>query len=498
MATGSSLSISEKEVQRLIRFLNDASGTHRSKTVRSSMWIGLSSLIAKSFDLVISVILARLLVPEIFGLVGIVIFIQQGIEVLTQTSFKQALIYRQDNVEQSVDTAWILSVIRGFLLFVLVFSAAPWISEFYGQPLLSKAVRFIALIFILDGFYNINMVLFDKSLDFKKIAISRMLGSFLYGSVALSLALASKSIWALLIGMIFRSLYSLCVSYLIQKRKPRFHFSKKLAGELIRYSKYVTGAGILVFFTTRGDDAIIGKILGMRELGFYAYAYMIANLPATHVTNILSEVFFPSYSVISGDTEKLRKIYLSVCKFVAYIAIPTGAGIFVLSRELVVLLLGAQWEPVIGPLKILLLFGVTRSLAATTGPVFKAVGKPNIIFYLTLGKLVFILSIIYPLTKSFGIMGSSAAVTIPMVAEQLYLWVILKKILNVSLRDIGLQLSRPFITGLVTAGTLTSLRVYFPVEEVLALGFHILLGIAVCGALAFALDRKYFMRILNG
>ena len=485
-------------IKRLFQFLNGTTGTVRERTVRSSVWITLSSVLAYVVDLINYLILARLLVPEIFGLVSIVVLIQRGINVLTQTSFKHALIYRQDSERNAADTAWVLNILRGVILFVLVFLAAPWISNFYGQPILSRAIKFVAFVFILDGLQNVNLVLYEKSLDFKKIALSRIVRSILSCAIVLSLAFILRSLWALLIGILFHSAYNLCVSFIIQKKKPRFHFEKTSAAELIHYSKYVTGAGILVFLTTRGDDAIIGKLLGMRELGYYTYAYLIANLPSTHFTKVLSEVIFPTYSTISGDLVKLKTAYLSVAKLVSYVAIPAGVAIFLLAEPIVLLLLGPVWEPVISPLKILVLFGMVRSLAATTGPIFKAVGKPDIIFYVTLSKLLVIIAIIFPLTKTYGIEGAALAVTAPMLLEQLFLWRILSKTIQVPVIDIGKCIVIPGLSGLLIAGVLLFFMSFLPATEIIILVSYFLLTISLGAMVPFILDKKYILRVLNG
>jgi O-antigen/teichoic acid export membrane protein len=485
-------------VKKFFQFLNGTAGSVREKTVRSSIWVTLSSLSSYVFDLINSIVLARLLVPEVFGLVSIVVLIYNGIDVVTRTSFKHALIYKQENVSGAADTAWVLNIIRGAALFALIVLAAPWISGFYAQPVLTKAIRFIALVFILDGFQNINLVFFEKSLDFKKIALSRIVRSFLSCALVLTLAFVMRNLWALLIGVLFRSIYNLIVSYLIQKKKPRFEFNKDLAGELIHYSKYVTGAGILVFLTTRGDDAIIGKMLGMKELGYYTYAYLIANLPSTHFTKVFSQVIFPTYSTIGGEPLRLKDAYLKVLKLVSWVAIPAGVGIFILSKEIVLLLLGEVWYPVIPPLRILIVFGVVRSLAATTGPIFKAVGKPNIIFYVTLGKLLVILAIIFPLTKNYGISGAALAVTIPMLFEQLFLWKILSKTIAFALSEIGKLIVAPCLAGILIACLTTMFKFYLPVNTIMLLCVHCLLIILIWSACMLALDRQYFLRIING
>jgi len=429
---------------------------------------------------------------------GIILFVRQGIDIFTQTSLKQALIYRKDDIYRASDTAWILNVVRGFLLFAIVFVAAPWISAFYDEPILSVAIRFIAFLFILDGFSNINMVLFDKALDFKKVAISRVIGSFFVMAVTLALALVLKSIWALLLGLLSRSLYDLAASYIIQKKKPRIDFNKRIAWELIHYSKYLTGAGILLFLTTQGDDAIIGKVLGMEELGYYTYAYLIANIPATHFTNMISEVFFPSYSAINHDLARLKRSFLAIYKFLAYVSIPVGVVIFVFSEEIVTLLLGQRWGPAVAPLQILVVFGVVRSLAATTGPVFKAIGKPNITFWVVLAKLILIFSALYPLTKFIGLRGAALAVTVPMILEQFYLWALMKKAIGVSIFEIVKQLYGPFMVAILIGLILASSKSFFPVDNVLFLGIYILIALIIWGSAALLCDRKYFAGVLRG
>ncbi len=235
----------------------------------------------------------------------------------------------------------------------------------------------------------------------------------------------------------------------------------------------------------------------MKELGFYTYAYLIANLPSTHFTKVFSEVIFPSYSRISGERLKLKNAYLSVMKFVAYIAFPMGAGIFMFSKEIVRLLLGEVWDPVISPLQILVVFGIVRSLAATTGPVFKAVGKPNIIFYVTLGKLIVILATIFPLIKAYGIMGAALAVTLPMLFEQLFLWKIVSRTISVSLPEIGKSMIFPCITGLVIAGCVAILKSFFPAHSILTLGLYFLFIIILASSISLLMDKKFFLRVLN-
>ena len=478
-------------------FLSSTTGSLRVRTVRAGIWITASTAALRLFEAVGSVLLARLLVPEVFGVVSIVLFIRNGIDVFTKTSFKAALIYRKGDVDAAADTAWVLNVCRGGVLAALTFLAAPAIAGFYREPALGPAIRLISVVFVLDGLSNVNMVLFDRSLDFKKIALARVIGGFFSTGLVIVLAFAWRSIWALLAGIVLNSLFDLVVSYVIQKKVPRLAFDAKAARDLFHYGKYVTGAGILVYLTTRGDDAIVGRLLGMEQLGFYAYAYAIANLPATHLTKVLSEIVFPSYSAVADDLPKLGQAYLAVHKLVGYVALPFGVLLAVFSREVVVLALGPGWAPAVVPLRVLIVFGIVRSFAATTGPVFKAVGRPAVMFWIVLAKLVLILAVIIPLTRLWGLVGAALAVTVPMILEQFYLWAILKRMIAVPPGRILGQMRVPALSSAMMGAAIVLWKLAFPVEALVPLILVILGALLLFGGVSWAFDKNYFRGLLK-
>ncbi len=483
-------------MKNVLRFLSSTSGTLKARTIRGGIYITGATLLTYLFDLLTSIVLARILLPEIFGVMSIVLFVRGGIEVFTQTNFKSALIFKRGDIERSADTAWVLNALRGVVLAAFVVLASPLISRFYGEPLLGRALRFLALVFIVQGFSNINMVLFDKSLDFRKVAIARA-GSLLYGVAVIALGWVLRSVWALLFGIALRSVYDFAVSFLIQKKRPRFAFDRKIALELFHYSKYVTGTGILVFLTTRGDDAVVGKLLNLTALGYYTYAYTIANLPATHLTRVVSEIIFPSYSAINDDPARMGKVFLTVHKFIGHVTIPFGVLLAVFSREIVVLVLGPKWEPAVAPLRVLIVFGVVRSLAATTGPLFKAVGRPDLMFRIVLVKLLVILALIIPLTRSFGLAGASLAVTVPMVAEQLYLWTILKRLVDASVGRIFRGLLAPVGCALFVGAVMTAWKSGFAVDRLSKLALVLAVAAVLYAGVAWIVDRKFLRGVLR-
>ena len=158
-----------KQVKKFYQFMNASDGSVKHKFVRSGLWLGIGSMLLRFTELIRSVILARLLLPEVFGLMGILNLLREGIQQFTVMGFGDAIIYRDTKIDECVNTAWILSIIRGLLLFVLLYFLSPVISSFYGEDILDIGIKVLAIVFIFDGFSNTYMVLYRKNIDFKKI-----------------------------------------------------------------------------------------------------------------------------------------------------------------------------------------------------------------------------------------------------------------------------------------------------------------------------------------
>jgi len=479
-----------KQVKKFYQFMNASEGSLKKKVLRSGLWLGLGSTVIRFMELFRSIILARLLLPEVFGLMGIIQLTREGIQQFSKTSFGNAIIYRKSDIEESINTAWVLNIIRGLLLFVLLYFLSPLIASFYGEEVLNTGIKILGVVFILDGFYNLNMVLYQKNIDLKKIAILEMSTNFLGIIVVIVLAYYLRNVWALLIGIVFASFIKMILSYRITDKKPKISFNSSLAWELFHYSKYITGAGILVFLTTRLDDGLVGKFLGMKELGFYINAYFFANLPATHITSMLAQLIFPTYTHYNQDQGKLNRLFLRVLKVVSIITIPASFGILALSDEVASVLLGEIWVPMVPALKILVFFGLFRAVAACTGPLLNAMGKPKIVFWILLWKLIAIAIIIYPLTIHYGIKGTAIAVTVPMALEQVYLWFLISRLTGISIQNLLGQVVRPFLLGGLMYGLIMLLKTILPLTNIPLFFFYVLVGILIFGIGIFFVDKE--------
>ncbi|MGH8249489.1 MAG: lipopolysaccharide biosynthesis protein [Steroidobacteraceae bacterium] len=455
----------------------------RQKTVRSSVWVAMSSIGLGSLSFVKSIILARLLAPEHFGLMAICMVVMRALQVFTETGLGSALIQRQGDVEQAKHTVYSLTAFRGVLLALIVLATSSWVAGFYEQPSLKPLLDVLAISLLLGGLGNINFVLAQKELNFRpQFYLTQSLG-LIDSAVTILLAFWLRNAWALIIGHVVKTVVSIPLSYLLLPGRPRFAWNPRLVRELLRYGKYISGITIVVYVTTEIDNAVIGKILGMDALGAYVLAYMLANLPATHLAKVIASVMFPAYSKLQDDRPALHRAYLQTTRMVATLAIPAAVGIAVLARELVTIVFGPNWNTAADVLPVLCVFGALRAVSAINGYVFNAVGKPHFSFYMNLAKLIIIAVIIVPATRSYGMLGAAIAVTAPSAVMFLISELVFSKSLQLPLRKmVGAIL--PAIAASGTMGLALALgKRWLSVETPVALTVTVVMAVILYGAL---------------
>lgn len=473
------------KIRKTIRFLHDNDGSLTMKTMRSGFWVITSSFGLNILTLVRSIVLARLLMPEVFGLMTVCLIVIRSVEVFTRTGVEAALIHRKESFDEARDTAFSIMVARGVLLFLIIFFSAPYIALFYNNEILATLIKVLGISFIFNGFDNINRIALAKELDFRRLMYLDQAVAIVNTMVVITLAFMIRSVWALIIGHLISSAVQMTMSYVLIPGKPHFRFDRKIARELYKYGKYITGLSIVLFMASELDNAVLGKIVGMSELGYYVIAFTIANLPSTQISKVASQVMFPAYSKLQADLPALRDAYLKTTKLVASLAVPASAGFIILASEIIHVIYGNKWEPATQPLQILCIFGALRSVASLNGYLLNGIGKPNIDFYLGLIRLTLIAVMIYPLTKAYHLIGASVAVTVPMALQFVLSTYAVKKFIKAEVFDVFKLLSLPLIYSLIMAVILLVLKERFLPGSVYSLIILILVGLSIYAMLSW-------------
>lgn len=389
------------------------------KVARGGVLIMVSFFTNRLFMLIRTIILARLLMPSDFGLVGIAMVCIGTLDVFSRTGFDAALVQKKEEIKDSLDTAWIISVLRGFVLFLILFFSAPLIAGFFNNNRIIPILMVVAFSRIFDGFTNIGIVYFSKELEIRKNFLLRLGETIADVSVAISLVFILRNVWAIVYGFLAGQLTRLVLSYLIHPYRPKLNFDWQKAKELFNFGKHLLTAGIIIFLLSQGDHAFVGKVVGVTALGFYSLAYRLSSIPATHITQVLFPVTFPAYSKLQDNRAVLKEAYFRVLRLIGFLSVPVTGGMFVLAPELVRVFIGEKWMPMVPAFKVLCLFGLIRAIGATTGPLFWSIKRPDIAARISGIQLIILAIIIYPLSIRWGILGTSVAIVIAASVNQI-------------------------------------------------------------------------------
>lgn len=343
---------------------------------------------------------------------GLAVLAMATLETFSETGLHAALIQKKENIADDLDTAWTIAALRGTVIFLVLIAAAPLIADFFGSRDAIAVIRVIGLSAIMAGFRNIGIVYFQKELEFRKQFLYEFTATLATMIVSVFLAFVLRSVWALVWGSIAAAAVRLVSSFCLHPYRPKFRIKAQRAGELLRFGKWLLLSGTLVFLINQGDDIFLGKMLGITALGFYQMAFFISNMPSTEITNLVAHVTFPAYSQMNAEIDRIKASYRKVLLFTMSLSIPMTGAIYILSEDFVRLFLGDKWLPVVSPIHILVFAGFVRSIAATTGPIFKSMGQPHKDTFWQSIRLAVLAALIYPFALKWGIEGVCAAVLI--------------------------------------------------------------------------------------
>ena len=400
------------------------------QTLKGVGWMGRLRGISRVISLGKTVALARLLTPAEFGVFGIVVLTLALLEIFTETGVNAVLIQLKEKIEDFVDTAWVVSIIRGILIAFLMIISAPFLAKFFTAPAAVSLLILAAIIPFIRGFINPAIVSFQKELKFQKEFILRSITLLTDLIVSLVLVLLFRSVAGLIWGITASALMEVLFSFLWLPTKPGLKFEKEKFLTILSFGKWVTLSGIFSYLADRIDDIFVGRVLGVASLGIYQMAFKISNLSFTEITNVTSKVTFPVYSKIGGDKQRLKRAYLRTLSAIVLPSLFISSLLFLFPHQLIKIFLGSRWLGAAAPLRILALFGLIRATGSSAAPLFLSVGKPKLMAKITGIKFLILSLLLVPLSLKFQLIGTSLAVLFSSLSIQPIVWINVIKILK--------------------------------------------------------------------
>ncbi len=382
-------------------------------------WVALAQVVGRGLSFVTTLILAKLLAPALFGLVGMAGVAIAALQFFQDMGFDAALVYRRDDVSEASHTAFFTVIATSLLVYLVAALAAPAVGVFFREPDVVPVLRVLALTILISGVGRVPYVLLSRALDFRRKIFPELTASLIGNGAAIVLALTGGGVWSLVWGQVIRAILSTALIWVVTPWRPKWRFSLPLARELFSYGKHVISSQTLIVLITNVDNAIVGRYAGDAALGFYGFAYNTSNQPATQITSIVSQVMFPTISKLGGENagQTRARFYLTAVRYVAWITAPIAVATILFAPAFIYELYGATWAPAIIPLQFLAVYGFIRSIAANMGSIFLAMGKPQWLTYIAAWRLTTMLITLYPVTKRWGIEGVSILSAIVAVVD---------------------------------------------------------------------------------
>lgn len=384
------------------------------RRIRSSFsWIVGMRATHQLAQVVRTVFLARLLSPDDFGLFGIGLLILTIVNAVSNPGFRSAVVhYRDVRVSEVLGVLWSVSLLRGLLLAALICTTSGVAASFFSEPDVELVVRALAAVPLIGSLENPAIVELRRDVRLKGTVLPRMASSIVNLGVALPVAAVTGSVWALVWGFVAGKTAAVAASYWVRPWRPRLEFDGQVFRKLFSYGKWLTGGSILHLIYNNGDDLAVGKLLGSDELGLYRLAYSISNMPADYVTRLVGQVAFPTFSELQHQPEQLREAYERTLLLVSSLSIPMAVGIFLMAPEVVEHVLGAKWLPMVPALRLLAAWGLIRSLGANSGPLYRAVGRPDIGTKIQFAKVITLVPMLVAAFVYGGLTAVAVAVTL--------------------------------------------------------------------------------------
>ena len=424
----------------------------KHKIIGGVVWNSIGLLIDNGLDMIVKLILARLLLPKDFGIIGFAVVFMGMIKVFSDMGMTAALIQRKEEDLQPIDydTAFWVGIAWGILLAAIItFVVTPISISFFNEPLLNPIIPVLSLNFILKPLATVHIVNITREMEFKKIVLPQNISRIAAAAIAVIMAYTGYGVWSLVFQRVLTNIFLVAIYTYISPWRPKMRYSKASFKKIFSFGVYTTGTKIFNYLTGNVDYLLIGKMLGAQPLGVYTLAYNVTYVVRGQIMDVINKVFYPVYSKIQDDLVTIKKYYFKVIKYNCIATYPIMIGLILLAKPFVEIGLGEKWIEAVIPIKLMAGAGMVHLLTISNTTLLRGIGRPKLEMIMSIIKTMcvtvpfIVLGVIYS-----GINGAAAG----LLASKIVIFFIN----NITLRKVaGIK----FVEILGNAGSLFALTV---------------------------------------
>lgn len=482
---------------------NDRLGSEtdlRHTALAGGRWGLIESISVQVLSLVTTAILARLLVPDDYGIVATVHIIVALFRLLTEMGFGAAIVSRKTAAEPVLSTTFWASIGVGATGTAVALIVVEPITRAFGTPDAAPYLALASTTLLLGLTGSVPRSLLRRDLRFGVISGISIASSLSHAVLAVGLAaVADIGAWALIVGNVAATGVQTFLAFVASRWHPRLTFSWPVLMKDMRFNAGYLASGGLTYFSKNGDYWGLGRWGDSALLGVYYIAYTLPNLVRKRLTNVVQSVLFPVFSRVE-DRERLRSGYLSGLQFIALLAWPALVGLAVLSSEVIPIVFGSQWTAAITPMTILAIAAALSSLRPLGVTVLLAERRPGLNAVVTLAQLI-VLGIGLALASQAGTLAAvSFAVLASSLVSAAFNQVVVLRILSCAVRRLLRTLAPPIVSVALMAVAVMATKQFVMEVEWSLLGRTALLvitGVVTYLIVGFGLFRRAFVKLFH-
>ena len=315
----------------------------KKKTVKGTLWSSIERFSVQGISFIVMIIMARILTPEDYGLVGMIAIFMAISQSLIDSGFSQALIRKQDRSEVDNSTVFYFNIAIGIILYLFLFFSAPLIADFYKEPKLIPITRALGLNLVFNSLAVVQRALYTINLNFKTQAKATLIGVVTSGAVGIWMAYSGYGVWSIVTQQLTNAgLVSICL-WIFSKWRPIIAFSKQSFKDLFNFGSKLLASGILNTIYNNLYLILIGKIFRASDLGYYTRAHQFTDFASSNLTGILQRVSYPVLCTIQNDDTRLADVYRKLLRISAFIIFPLMMGLAAVAQPMILTILTEKW-----------------------------------------------------------------------------------------------------------------------------------------------------------
>jgi O-antigen/teichoic acid export membrane protein len=471
------------------------------KAFGSVKWSALMEVVSRAASPIVTIVLARILTPEIFGVVSIASIAISFSQIFWDAGLGKALVQTEADHDKAANVVFWTNIILGVIVYLCLFFSAPFIADYFKCPASSPVLRVLGLQIIIGSLSSVQSALFVRDLAFRGLFWIKLLTVFIPGVFSIPMAYFGYGVWALVAGTLAGQIVNMLLLWFYSPWRPRLHYDFPLAGKILRFGYWVLAETLAGWLLVSFDGIIVGRYFGVHDMGVYRTGMTLTSVIFGLTLCPCLPILYPSFSRLQDDHSTLIRSFRKVAGVVMTLAVPMGVGLFLLGDNIATIVFGNKWA---GLGFVLSILGLKEGLLWTVGinaEAYRAIGRPDIMTKFMFVQILYFLPAYFLAAQSGLTVFLYVRLALAMTAIPIQLF-LCYRILGVSPYFLWENGKSAFLATTTMAVCIQFLKwsvvhLAISVPHILLLAILILAGIIVYAATLWLVDRAFVLEMLR-